>query len=283
MKTTQEVIIEGMNLLSEKEQKSLKYYLNNISDKKQNEENKDIKFSIDEVYQIYLGMKDKINYQVYSKPCYNSHQMNQLRQSIVESLAFSSNIKDEKFKNSMKYLYKLIETPDLNSKLMQFGRSAIYIKYKSLNDYNSKKSSVFTKKEVDFAKTVLEKFKDLKDIKNEIKKISEENNYLKLVNSEENKEIIENNNIKLTELRENKNNLVKSIPTEFNIEHFNKEIYPKVIEDSKLFRESFLKKDNSLSQKVEKDKSELKNSKNNIVDKNLNPKKVKTKKKEVRL
>lgn len=280
MKTTQEVIIEGMNLLLEKEQKSLKYYLNNISDK---EENKDIKFGIDEVYQIYLGMKDKINYQVYSKPCYNSHQMNQLRQLLVESLAFSSNIKDEKFKNSMKYLYKLIETPDLNSKLMQFGRSAIYIKYKSLNDYNSKKSSVFTKKEVDFAKTVLEKFKDLKDIKNEIKKISEENNYLKLVNSEENKEIIENNNIKLTELRENKNNLVKNIPTEFNIEHFNKEIYPKVIEDSKLFRESFLKKDNSISQKVEKDKSELKSSKNNIVDKNLKPKKAKTKKKEVRL
>ena len=274
MKTKDEVIIEGMNFLTENDQKSLKYYLNDISEE---EPGKDKKFGIDEVYQIYLGMKDKVDYQVYSKPCYNSHQMNQLRQSIIESLAFSSNIKDDKFKNSMKYLYKLIETPDLNSKLMQFGRSVIYIKYKSLNDYNSKKSSVFTKKEVDFAKSVLEQFKDLKDIKNEIRKISKENNYLKLVNSKANNETIENNNIKLNKLRTNKNNLIKNISTNFNIDHFNKEIYPKVIEDSKKFRETFLENYDPINKKIENnrvEKIEKDIKKDNKVEKNQKSKDI---------
>lgn len=274
MKTKDEVIIEGMNFLTESDQKSLKYYLNDISEE---EPGKDRKFGIDEVYQIYLGMKDKVDYQVYSKPCYNSHQMNQLRQSIIESLAFSSNIKDDKFKNSMKYLYKLIETPDLNSKLMQFGRSVIYIKYKSLNDYNSKKSSLFTKKEVDFAKSVLEQFKDLKDIKNEIRKISKENNYLKLVNSKANNKTIENNNIKLNELRTNKNNLIKNISTNFNIDHFNKEIYPKVIEDSKKFRETFLENYDPINKKIENnrvEKIEKDIKKDNKVEKNQKSKDI---------
>lgn len=277
MKTKDEVIIEGMNFLTESDQKSLKYYLNDISEEEPGKEGKNKKFGIDEVYQIYLGMKDKVDYQVYSKPCYNSHQMNQLRQSIIESLAFSSNIKDDKFKNSMKYLYKLIETPDLNSKLMQFGRSVIYIKYKSLNDYNSKKSSLFTKKEVDFAKSVLEQFKDLKDIKNEIRKISKENNYLKLVNSKANNETIENNNIKLNELRTNKNNLIKNISTNFNIDHFNKEIYPKVIEDSKKFRETFLENYDPINKKIENnrvEKIEKDIKKDNKVEKNQKSKDI---------
>ena len=241
-----EKIQEKLTFLSPEDKKTVEYYFKALED----ESNLKKKFGVDEIYQIFLGMKENLPYKDYAKLCYNSHQMNQLRQGIIECKLFAKDIEEEKFKKPMETMYKLFETPDYNSKLMLLCRSCIYIKYKSLYDFKEKKDSIFSKDEVFFAKDIIDIFKKVKNYKLEIKKLVDENHYLNFRPSEENQEKILLNNEKLKNLRSEKDLEIKGILTGISLENFEKHLLPKVLDDSKIFRKKFyLENKNKLKNK----------------------------------
>lgn len=234
-KSKLDIITEGLDNLSKNEKNTLNFYLKNMNEEKDNRT-----FGIDEIYQIYLGMKENINYKEYAKPCYNSGQMNQIRQGIIESLSFSNGIENEKIKNSLKYSYRNILTPKLTPKLMQLGRISMYVKYKSNLDFSNRVNSVFTKSDVEIAKTIFADFKYLRDISGKIKTIETENNTLKCILNDENKTKIETNNGILSSLREDRNVLINKISTIYNIESIMDNFGEKALNESKIFRKEFL-------------------------------------------